>query len=76
VSRRSNSALSNRVPKELHGTPIAAIAACWTGDPAAGSDAMRSLQSFGTPRCGQTIRHLRCQAPAARPSSRSWSNNS
>lgn len=37
------------LPKELHGTPIAAIAACWTGDPAAGHDAMRPLKTFGRP---------------------------
>ncbi len=37
------------LPKELHGTPIAAIATCWTGDPATGLDAMRPLKTFGTP---------------------------
>src|SRR5947208_11188987 len=37
------------LPKELHGTPIAAIAACWNGDPAAGQDAMRALKTFGKP---------------------------
>src|SRR5438067_549889 len=37
------------LPKELHGTPIAAIAACWIGDPAAGHDVMRALKSFGKP---------------------------
>jgi len=37
------------LPTELHGTPIAAIAACWTGDPAAGRDAMQALKSFGRP---------------------------
>jgi FAD/FMN-containing dehydrogenase len=42
------------LPKELHGTPIAAVAACWTGDPSAGQDAMRALKSFGRP-AGDTI---------------------
>jgi FAD/FMN-containing dehydrogenase len=37
------------LPKELHGTPIAAIAACWTGNPSVGQDAMRGLKSFGRP---------------------------
>src|SRR5947208_7633610 len=37
------------LPKELHGTPIAAIAACWTGDPAAGQDAMLALKTFRKP---------------------------
>ncbi|OKO68262.1 FAD-binding oxidoreductase [Bradyrhizobium sp. NAS96.2] len=37
------------LPEALHGTPIAAIAACWTGDPIAGQDAMRALKSFGKP---------------------------
>jgi FAD/FMN-containing dehydrogenase len=37
------------LPKELHGTPIAAIAACWNGDPATGQDAMQALKSFGRP---------------------------
>jgi hypothetical protein len=37
------------LPKELHGKPIVAIAACWSGSPAAGQDAMHSLKNFGTP---------------------------
>jgi len=37
------------LPKAIHGTPIAAIAACWTGDPAAGESAMRPLKTFGRP---------------------------
>ncbi len=37
------------LPEELHGTPIAAIAACWNGNPAAGQDAMRALKNFGKP---------------------------
>ncbi|MFB9261852.1 FAD-binding oxidoreductase [Bradyrhizobium erythrophlei] len=37
------------LPAQLHGTPIAAIAVCWTGDQAAGQDAMRALKSFGKP---------------------------
>jgi FAD binding domain/Berberine and berberine like len=37
------------LPKEVHGKPIAAIAVCWAGDPAAGYDAIRSLKTFGRP---------------------------
>ena len=37
------------IPKELHGTPIAAIAAHWTGDPAEGAAAMEPLKAFGPP---------------------------
>jgi hypothetical protein len=37
------------LPSEVHGTPIAAIAACWTGDPRAGQDAMAALKNFGNP---------------------------
>jgi hypothetical protein len=37
------------LPKEVHGTPIAAIAACWAGDPAAGAPAMHSLKTLGQP---------------------------
>jgi FAD/FMN-containing dehydrogenase len=37
------------LPKDLHGRPIAAIAACWTGDPAMGEDAMRPIKTFGRP---------------------------
>jgi hypothetical protein len=34
------------LPEALHGTPIAAIAACWTGDPIDRRDAMYALKSF------------------------------
>ena len=37
------------LPKALHGTPFVAIAACWTGNPAAGESAMRPLKTFGSP---------------------------
>jgi FAD/FMN-containing dehydrogenase len=37
------------LPRELHGKPIAAIAVCWTGDPAAGRDAALPLKRFGRP---------------------------
>jgi FAD/FMN-containing dehydrogenase len=37
------------IPAELHGKPIAAIAAHWTGDPAEGAEAMRPLKDFGPP---------------------------
>ncbi|VIO79012.1 6-hydroxy-D-nicotine oxidase [Bradyrhizobium ivorense] len=37
------------LPEELHGKAIAAIAVCWTGDPAAGQDVIRALKSFGKP---------------------------
>jgi FAD/FMN-containing dehydrogenase len=37
------------LPKELHGKPIAAIAACWTGDPAAGQDVMHSVKNLERP---------------------------
>jgi FAD/FMN-containing dehydrogenase len=37
------------LPQELHGKPIAAIALCWTGDPARGESAVRSLKAFGQP---------------------------
>jgi FAD/FMN-containing dehydrogenase len=37
------------IPVEHHGKPIAAIMAHWTGDPAAGIDAMRPLKAFGAP---------------------------
>ena len=33
----------------MHGKPIAAIAVCWTGDPAAGRDAVLLLKRFGRP---------------------------
>ena len=37
------------LPRDLHGKPIAAIAVCWTGDPAAGRDAVLPLKRFGRP---------------------------
>jgi FAD binding domain/Berberine and berberine like len=37
------------LPKEVHGQPIAAIAMCWTGDPAGGRDAAQVLKTFGRP---------------------------
>ncbi|MYZ47309.1 FAD-binding oxidoreductase [Rhizobiales bacterium L72] len=37
------------IPAELHGKPIAAIAAHWTGDPAEGAAAMARLKAFGPP---------------------------
>ena len=37
------------LPKERHGTPIVAILACHTGDPADGENAVSVLKSFGTP---------------------------
>ena len=37
------------LPPEVQGTPIAAIAACWAGDPASGAQAMRPLKAFGEP---------------------------
>jgi hypothetical protein len=37
------------LPKEVHGQPIAAIAVCWTGDPAGGRAAMQPLKTFGRP---------------------------
>jgi hypothetical protein len=37
------------LPKELHGTPIAAIAMCWAGDPSGAQDAVRSVKAFGRP---------------------------
>jgi FAD/FMN-containing dehydrogenase len=37
------------IPAELHGKPIAGIAAHWTGDPADGVEAMRRLKAFGPP---------------------------
>jgi FAD/FMN-containing dehydrogenase len=43
------------LPEALHGTPIAAVAACWTGDPTAGQDAMRALKSFGKPAADTII---------------------
>jgi FAD/FMN-containing dehydrogenase len=37
------------LPKEVHGQPIAAIAVCWTGDPAGGRAAVAPLKSFDKP---------------------------
>jgi FAD/FMN-containing dehydrogenase len=37
------------LPKERHGTPIVAILACHTGDPAEGEKAVSAIKSFGTP---------------------------
>jgi Berberine and berberine like len=37
------------LPREMHGRPIAAIAVCWAGDPAAGKKAVHPLKSFGRP---------------------------
>jgi FAD/FMN-containing dehydrogenase len=37
------------LPSELHGEPIAAIAACWAGSPLEGERALRSLRSIGRP---------------------------
>jgi FAD/FMN-containing dehydrogenase len=37
------------LPKERHGTPIVAILACHSGDPAAGEKAVLPIKSFGSP---------------------------
>jgi FAD binding domain/Berberine and berberine like len=37
------------LPGQLHGRPIAAIAACWAGDPATGERALRPLRTIGQP---------------------------
>jgi hypothetical protein len=37
------------IPSELHGKPIVAIAAHWTGDPSAGQSAMQPIKGFGPP---------------------------
>ncbi|HEX6090420.1 MAG TPA: FAD-binding oxidoreductase [Gemmatimonadales bacterium] len=37
------------LPKERHGSPIVAILACYSGDPAEGEKAVSVLKSFGTP---------------------------
>jgi FAD/FMN-containing dehydrogenase len=37
------------LPKERHGTPIVAILACHSGDPAEGEKAVAAIKSFGTP---------------------------
>ncbi|HEV3017784.1 MAG TPA: FAD-binding oxidoreductase [Burkholderiaceae bacterium] len=37
------------LPEELHGRPIAALAVCWAGDPVAGEQAVRPLQTVGKP---------------------------
>jgi len=41
---------------ELHGTPIAAIAACWAGDPLDGERAMRPLGAISEPLGGSIER--------------------
>jgi FAD/FMN-containing dehydrogenase len=40
---------SPAVPEHLHGTPVAAVNVCWSGDPAEGEDHLRSFRSFGRP---------------------------
>jgi FAD binding domain/Berberine and berberine like len=37
------------LPKEKHGTPIVAILACYSGDPAAGKKLVAPIKSFGKP---------------------------
>lgn len=37
------------LPKEVHSTPIVAILACWSGDPAEGEKAVAPIKSFGRP---------------------------
>jgi FAD/FMN-containing dehydrogenase len=37
------------LPPDLHGKPVAAIIACWAGDPEAGERALAPLRRFGTP---------------------------
>jgi len=37
------------LPRELHGTPIAAIAVCWSGDPSRGQEVVNSVRAFGKP---------------------------
>ncbi len=37
------------LPAQVHGRPIAAIAACWVGDPVAGAHAMQPLKTIGQP---------------------------
>jgi FAD/FMN-containing dehydrogenase len=37
------------LPPAMHGRPVAAIVACWAGDPEQGERALRPLRDFGTP---------------------------
>jgi FAD/FMN-containing dehydrogenase len=37
------------LPRELHGRPVVAIAACWAGDPEAGERALAPLRAHGRP---------------------------
>jgi hypothetical protein len=37
------------LPKDVHGTPIAALAVCWAGDPVHGRDAVLPIKRFGRP---------------------------
>ena len=37
------------LPKEVHGKPIVAILACYTGDPSAGEQAVAPIKAFGRP---------------------------
>ena len=37
------------LPKEMHGQPIVAILACYSGDPATGEKVVAPIKSFGTP---------------------------
>jgi FAD/FMN-containing dehydrogenase len=42
------------LPKEAHGTPIVALLACYSGDPAKGEKLVAPLKSFGSP-IGDTL---------------------
>jgi FAD/FMN-containing dehydrogenase len=37
------------LPPEMHGRPVAAIIACWAGDPEQGERALQPLRRFGSP---------------------------
>lgn len=37
------------LPKDIHGKPIIAIAACWSGDPAEGEKALAPVRKYGKP---------------------------
>lgn len=37
------------LPKERHGTPIVALLACWSGDPARGEQVVAPIKAFGKP---------------------------
>ena len=37
------------IPEEWHGKKVAAVVACWAGDPAEGEDIVKPLRSLGTP---------------------------